>query len=78
MQAPNLTAMSSDHYRDHIALMAGQINYAFNAMKTTANNEASLCRTTLADIQAQTDPGFDATNGCPIALFWEQGKTEED
>ena len=72
MQAPNLTAMSSDQYRAHIALMAGHIKYAFNTMKTTANNDSSLCRTVLADIQAQTDPGFDATKGRPIALFFGQ------
>ena len=57
--------------------MAGHIKYAFSAMKTTANDEASLCRTTMADIQAHTDPGFDATNGRPIALFWGQQKPEK-
>ena len=72
MQSPNLTAMSSDQYRAHIAQMAGHIKYAFSAMKTTANDEASLCRKIMADIQAHTNPGFDATKGRPIALFWGQ------
>ena len=72
MQSPNLAAMSSDQYRAHITQMASRIKDTFSTMKTTANEEADLCTTALADIQAHTDPGFDPQWGRSIEMFFEQ------